>query len=233
MMASMILRFMLLLLTDTAGMSRDGREQILQDFDLSAPSSDAVQNTLQRTPAAHAAQTGFGIAAESGRPLRDTGADGLFNLPGLPQLPSNELEVEVQRTSRVAAYLAQDAAVLSKELATLQASLRGHGLEALPVNKEQNQLTSLLALDAALSKAGVSAPGPTASKVTATSNSSDSASKTNSEANCLIMKCDQATGILTFYGRYPLGWGIVNWILVVTLAVLTFLCCYACVSKKT
>jgi len=221
-MVSMVLKLTLLLLTETVGTFGDAREQILQDFDLTALSSDALQNTA---PGGYAVQNGFGVAAESGAPVRDAGSDGLINVPGLPQLPSTELEAEVRRTSRVAAFLAQDAAVLSKELATLQASLRGHGLETLPV-KEQNQLTSVLSLDAVLSKPSA------ASNVTVASDSPDSSNVTKGESNCLIAKCDQVTEVLTFNGRYPLVWGVVNWILVITLAILTFWCCCLCVSKR-
>ncbi|CAE7810312.1 unnamed protein product [Symbiodinium sp. CCMP2592] len=69
----------------------------------------------------------FAEETHSGGQLAPYGENTFVEVPHLPtQLPMTELEAEVQRTSRVAAFLAQDAAVLSKELQGLQISLRGH-----------------------------------------------------------------------------------------------------------
>eukprot|EP00442_Polarella_glacialis_P057781 CAMPEP_0115133314 /NCGR_PEP_ID=MMETSP0227-20121206/54346_1 /TAXON_ID=89957 /ORGANISM="Polarella glacialis, Strain CCMP 1383" /LENGTH=133 /DNA_ID=CAMNT_0002539417 /DNA_START=158 /DNA_END=556 /DNA_ORIENTATION=+ len=65
------------------------------------------------------------------------------SMPSPRSMPMTELEAEVQRTSHVAAFLAQDAALLSKELHRLQSSLRGRKPDALPSEMEGTALSAL------------------------------------------------------------------------------------------
>eukprot|EP00930_Biecheleria_cincta_P047621 TRINITY_DN33050_c0_g1_i1.p1 TRINITY_DN33050_c0_g1~~TRINITY_DN33050_c0_g1_i1.p1 ORF type:complete len:270 (-),score=42.42 TRINITY_DN33050_c0_g1_i1:302-1009(-) len=219
----------LLLLIHGASGSGDVHGQLSQDFDISAVSSDAVQGDAQ---GAAALKGGFGVAAESGSFVQGAGSDGLIDIPGLPvPVASSELEVEVQRTSKVAAFLAQDAAELAKNLATLQSSLRGKSLEALP-DKDRTRLTSLLSLGAVLpqhQKLGGDDPANASDNITATSNQTsipNNASGTSAKTNCVIVDCEFIKDVVTFDGRYPFSWGIINFVLIVIVGVLTFwLCC--------
>eukprot|EP00931_Biecheleriopsis_adriatica_P112106 TRINITY_DN8662_c0_g1_i1.p1 TRINITY_DN8662_c0_g1~~TRINITY_DN8662_c0_g1_i1.p1 ORF type:complete len:244 (-),score=72.43 TRINITY_DN8662_c0_g1_i1:42-773(-) len=231
----------LLLAFITAGRQEDGL-RAAQEYGLGS-----------RSILAAAAQNGFGVASEIGRSLPGSASE-LVTVPSFPtQLPATELEAEVQRTSRVAAFLAQDAAVLSKELLSLQNSLRGaqaagrlepevaQGLLQSP----EAQAFSAISLSAEPAPAAAPAPAPAASQAfpaavtdaskAAASPAPGAGNSTSGEVSCGgagQTPCSDFNKVLTFEYRYPVMWGILNWGLIVVLSVLTFWCCCSCAFRR-
>jgi len=187
----------------------------LQDFGVASTPSDIL---------VAAASGGFGVQAES------------HSQASMSELPTTELEAEVQRTSRVAAFLAQDALVLSKELASLQNSLKGHGRPEIGLD----QAAELSALELTATQAPALAPAPAPAPVPApapanATNATATASGSSSGADCGgpdQVECSFLNQILTFGYRYSLTWGVVNWGLIAILTCLTFCFCCACCFRR-
>ncbi|CAK8989503.1 unnamed protein product [Durusdinium trenchii] len=152
-----------------------------------------------------------------------------------------DLEAEVQRTSRVAAYLAQDAAVLSKELQSLQMSLRGHarldldqrddvsGISTLELSAAQTPATPSSGTATAAAPAPPAPAGP--SKEKTETGGAQAPKSTGNDEGCDgpgETPCSPVNKILTFDYRFPIGWGLLNWVLIVLLAFLFAWCCCAC-----
>ncbi|CAJ1359618.1 unnamed protein product [Effrenium voratum] len=156
-----------------------------------------------------AAAGGFGVEAEVSH---GTG-DETVTVQSEQQLPVTDLEAEVQRTSRVAAYLAQDAAVLSKELQSLQMSLRGHAR----LDLDQEAPVSALALGASAVPAptpSVPSPSPAPAPAPAPAKDAQKAAAPASSEGCDgqgEVPCSPVNQILTFGYRYSIAWGLLNW----------------------
>lgn len=189
-----------------------GEEPILTRYQDLAPN-----NILA---AAAAPSGGFGVVAERGQSMPSEE----ISVSGASQQPITDLEAEVQRTSRVAAYLAQDAAVLSKELQSLQMSLRGHArLDVDPRDEGSVSAFQQAAAPAPAPAAPAEAPGP--------QKEVPAGAKTGSDEGCGgagQTPCSPANKIITFDYRFPIGWGLLNWVLIVLLSFLFAWCCCAC-----
>lgn len=156
-----------------------------------------------------------------------------ISVAGASQQPITDLEAEVQRTSRVAAYLAQDAAVLSKELQSLQMSLRGHARLDVDPRDEAAVSAFQQAPAAAAPAPAAAAPAPAAPAGDAPGPQKEvpAGAKTGSEEGCGgagETPCSPANKIITFDYRFPIGWGLLNWVLIVLLSFLFAWCCCAC-----
>ncbi|CAL1158607.1 unnamed protein product [Cladocopium goreaui] len=200
-----------------------GEEPILTRYQDLAPSSNILA-------AAAAPAGGFGVVAERGQSMPSEE----ISVSGATQQPITDLEAEVQRTSRVAAYLAQDAAVLSKELQSLQMSLRGHA--RLDVDPRDEGAVSAFqqapAGGAAAAPAPAApAPAPAAPAAAAPGPQKEAPAATGSDEGCGgagETPCSPANKIITFDYRFPIGWGLLNWVLIVLLSFLFAWCCCAC-----
>mmetsp|Transcript_70243 Transcript_70243/g.113280 ORF Transcript_70243/g.113280 Transcript_70243/m.113280 type:complete len:223 (-) Transcript_70243:74-742(-) len=173
------------------------------------------------------------------------------SMPSPRSMPMTELEAEVQRTSHVAAFLAQDAALLSKELHRLQSSLRGRkesavdrmadsslNPDALPSEMEGTALSALETEAASGAKSWDKAE-PTLAAVppppaTATAPAAPAPAGA-SEEGCGGSEqptCSGLTRILTFDYRYTVNWGMANWVLTSILAFMVLWCCGACCYRR-
>mmetsp|Transcript_55284 Transcript_55284/g.103683 ORF Transcript_55284/g.103683 Transcript_55284/m.103683 type:complete len:215 (+) Transcript_55284:85-729(+) len=186
---------------------------------------NGAEESPARSVFAAAAQGGFGVASEShSGEVAPYGDNNFVSVASLPtQLPMTELEAEVQRTSRVAAFLAQDAAVLSKELQGLQISLRGHARLEPDLAAEEAPPFSAVSLSADEERAGPDNKTAVVTDKTASKDSEGPACDGPGQT-----PCSPVNRILTFDYRYPMAWGLLNWALVIILAFLTAWCCCAC-----
>jgi len=198
--------------------------------------------------AAAAPAGGFGVEAERGQSLASE--DVSVSTATAQQMPMTDLEAEVQRTSRVAAYLAQDAAVLSKELQSLQMSLRGHArLDVDPRDEASGSVSAVQLADAPTAAAPAAAPAAPAAAAPAAvapapaaaasaapgpqkepSGATPAGGGAESEGCGAAGQtpCSPANKIITFDYRFPIGWGLLNWVLIVLLSFLFAWCCCAC-----
>lgn len=188
------------------------------------------QDSPGRSIFAAAAQGGFGVETEthSGGQLAPYGENTFVEVPHVPtQLPMTELEAEVQRTSRVAAFLAQDAAVLSKELQGLQISLRGHA--RLEPDPAEAPAVSALVLGSEEFRAVPEDTKGNSTKAKAADTKAAAGDEGCDGAG--QVPCSPLNRLITFDYRYPIAWGLLNWVLVFVLAFLTAWCFCACCCR--
>eukprot|EP00933_Yihiella_yeosuensis_P004650 TRINITY_DN109031_c0_g1_i1.p1 TRINITY_DN109031_c0_g1~~TRINITY_DN109031_c0_g1_i1.p1 ORF type:complete len:264 (+),score=64.48 TRINITY_DN109031_c0_g1_i1:66-857(+) len=169
--------------------------------------------------------------------------------PSAPaSMPSTDLEAEVQRTSQVAAYLAQDAALLSKELQSLQGALRAPGRRPSPMSFEEGdswppiiqdgQDISALEMKMAAVPAATSDASRAAAPAAATPAAAPPPPVTPAPSGEMCgsgadqVTCGTLNKIITFGYHYPLVWGIINWALIWILAFLTCWCCCICCGRS-
>lgn len=172
------------------------------------------------------------------------------------EAPLTDLESEVGRTAKVAAFLAQDAAVLSQELRGLQNALHGQDDPSARLASEQvplgpallqrqapvlggfAELSRSLPLALAASISVATAAPSTASPTAASSNSNAAAgtSTSNEDGDCGGAgqpTCGAFMKIFTFGYKFSATVSVLHWLIMLVAACLVFTCCLCCFRIRT